>query len=92
MDEYLPNIGVIIITDKICDLVSETSLKEAFGELGSLSPEIWKAGAGFPKTPLGSLRAAFSGDSKFLYNQKLLIVVSDKDQYCEAKIDNVSGW
>jgi len=91
MDEYLPKRGLTIITGEICDLVSETSLNQAIGELGTLRPETWKAGVGYPQTPLGSLRARFSRDSQFLYNQDLLIYVSDKDQYCEAKIENVFG-
>jgi hypothetical protein len=91
MDEHLPKLGLTIITEDICDLVSETSLREAFGELGTFSPEMWKAGVGYPKTPSGSLRAEFSRDSQFLYSQHLLISVSDKDQYCEAKIENVFG-
>jgi len=92
MDQYLPQFGVTLITDEICDLVSETALLQAAKALPELDPQTWTAGVGHPLAPLGSLRARFTRDAQFLRNQYLLIYVSDQQDYCEAKIENVSGF
>lgn len=91
MDKYLTELGVTVITDEICALVTENSLYRAVEDLGELNPQIWTAGVGHPSAPSGSLRAEFSRDAQFLRNQNLLIYVSDKHKFCEAKIENVPG-
>ena len=91
MDKYLPQLGVTIITDEICHLVSERALREAADDLTELTPKTWTAGAGDPLAPSGSLRARFSRNAQFLRNQYLLIYTSDDHKYCEAKIENVPG-
>ncbi|SFD24452.1 hypothetical protein [Devosia psychrophila] len=92
MDKYRPALGITIITGEICDTVTERSLHEASESLGFLTPEIWTAGFGHPLAPKGALRAKFSRDAQFLRNQHLLIFVNDAYDYCEAKIENVSGF
>ena len=91
MDEHISRLGFTLITDEICPLVTETYLLEAAAELPELSPQTWTAGMGHPLAPSGSLRADFSRNAQFLRNQHLLIFVSDEHDYCEAKIENVSG-
>lgn len=91
MDKHLPELGQTIITEEICAFVTESSLKTASEELSELRPQTWAAGVGHPSAPTGSLRVEFSRGAQFLRNQYLLIYVSDKHEYCEAKIENRSG-
>ena len=91
MDKYLPELGLTIVTDEICNFATERSLQKASDELKELSPQTWSAGVGHPLAPTGSFRVEFSRDAQFLRNQHLLIYVSDEHQYCEAKIENVPG-
>jgi hypothetical protein len=91
MDKYLPELGLTIITEEICAIVTESSLQKASEELSQLNPQTWTTGVGHPSAPSGSFRAEFSRDAQFLRNQYLLIYVSDEHKYCEAKLENVPG-